>query len=129
MPAPRAIPAPQPHPDTQAFWEGATAGKFLIRTCAACGKPHWYPRSICPFCFSADTRWVEASGKGTIYAYSVMRRADAPYAIAYVTLAEGPTMLTNLVGCDVDRLAIGRAVRLVFSPTDGGPPVPTFTLA
>ena len=57
-----------------------------------------------------------------------MRRAPEPYAVAYVTLAEGPTMLTNLVDCDFDALAIGREVRLKFSPTEGGPPVPTFTI-
>jgi len=122
----RTVAAPAPHPDTQEFWDAAAAGRFLIRRCGACGKAHWYPRPICPFC-SGETAWVEASGRGTIYSYSVMRRAEAPYVIAYVTLAEGPTMLTNLVGCDPDALAIGGAVRLVFTPTDGGPPVPTFT--
>ncbi len=55
-----------------------------------------------------------------------MRRAPEPYAVAYVTLDEGPTMLTNLVDCDLDRLAIGQRVRLVFTPTEGGAPVPTF---
>ncbi len=122
----RSIPAPQPHQETQPFWDAAAGGKFLIKTCAACGKAHWYPRAICPFCCSADTRWVEASGRGHIHSYSVMRRADPPYVIAYVTLAEGPTMLTNLVDCELDALAIGQAVRIVFSPTQGGPPVPTF---
>jgi uncharacterized OB-fold protein len=58
-----------------------------------------------------------------------MRRAEVPYAIAYVTLDEGPTMMTNLVDCDFDRLKIGQRVKVVFTPTDGGPPVPTFTLA
>jgi uncharacterized OB-fold protein len=123
----RAIPGPLPHPETQAFWDAARAGRFLIKTCGGCGKAHWYPRTICPFCCSTDTHWVEASGNGTIYSYSVMRRADPPYVIAYVTLAEGPTMLTNLVDCDVDALAIGQAVRVAFTPTEGGPPVPTFT--
>jgi uncharacterized OB-fold protein len=58
-----------------------------------------------------------------------MRRAPEPYVVAYVTLAEGPTMLTNLIDCDFDALAIGQAVRLKFSPSEGGPPVPTFTAA
>jgi uncharacterized OB-fold protein len=129
MSRPHAIPAPLPHPDTQAFWDAAASGRFLIRTCSECGKAHWYPRSICPFCCSDRTEWVTASGEGRIYSYSVMRRADPPYAIAYVTLAEGPTLLTNLVDCDFDALAIGQPVRLVFSPSDGGPPVPTFTPA
>lgn len=129
MSRPRTIPAPLPHPETQAFWDAAGSGRFLIRTCSECGRAHWYPRSICPFCCSSRTEWVTASGAGRIYSYSVMRRADPPYAIAYVTLAEGPTMLTNLVDCDFDALAIGQPVRLVFSPSDGGPPVPTFTPA
>jgi uncharacterized OB-fold protein len=124
----RKIPAPRPNAETQAFWDAAAQGKFLLRRCGACGKAHWYPRTICPFCSSDATEWVEASGNGTIYSYSVMRRAPEPYVIAYVTLAEGPTLLTSLVDCDFGALAIGQAVRLKFSPTDGGPPVPTFTL-
>jgi uncharacterized protein len=72
---------------------------------------------------------MEASGQGTIYSYSVFRRAPIPYAIAYVTLAEGPTMMTNIVDCDLDTIRIGQAVRLAFKPTDGGPPVPMFAPA
>jgi uncharacterized OB-fold protein len=125
----RKIPAPKPNAETQAFWDAAAQGRFLIRRCAACGKAHWYPRKTCPFCWSEETAWVEASGRGTIYSYSVMRRAPEPYVVAYVTLAEGPTMLTNLVDCDFNALAIGQAVRLKFSPSEGGPPVPMFTTA
>ncbi len=123
----RKIPAPAATVETQAFWDAASQGRFLIRRCTACGKAHWYPRAICPFCFSDKTAWEEASGRGRIYTYSVMRRAPEPYAIAYVTLEEGPSMMTNLVHCDFDALRIGQAVKLVFSPTEGGPPVPTFT--
>ena len=123
----RKIPAPQPNPETQGFWDAAAQGKFLIRRCRGCGKAHWYPRAICPFC-AGETEWVEASGRATIYSYSVMRRVPEPYAIAYVTLAEGPTMLTNLVDCDFDSLRIGQDVRVAFKPSDGGPPVPAFTV-
>ena len=103
--AKRKIPAPQPSPETQAFWDAAAQGRFLVRRCTACGKAHWYPRPMCPFCWSEKTEWVEASGRGRIYSYSVMRRAPEPYVVAYVTLAEGPTMLTNLIDCDFDALA------------------------
>jgi uncharacterized OB-fold protein len=58
-----------------------------------------------------------------------MRRVPAPYAIAYVTLEEGVTMMTNIVDCDLDALRIGQPVTVVFKPTDGGPPVPMFTPA
>lgn len=125
--AERAIPAPTPSPETKYFWDQASHGKFVLPRCDACGKTHWYPRKICPHCFGDCSTWTEASGTGTIYSYSVMRRAPEPYAIAYVTLAEGPTMLTNIVSCDFDALHVGQRVRLQFVPTEGGPPVPCFT--
>ena len=122
----RQIPAPVVSIETQAFWDAARAGRFVLPTCTACGKVHWYPRAICPFCAGATIEWRPASGKGAIYSFSVMRRAKEPYAIAYVTLAEGPTMMTNIVDCDFDKLAIGQPVVLVFRETDNGPPVPMF---
>lgn len=125
----RKIPAPPVNPETKRFWEAASQGTLLIKRCTACGQSHYYPRRLCPFCGSDATEWQPASGVGTIYSYSVMRRAEVPYAIAYVTLDEGVTMMTNLVDCDFDALRIGQRVRLVFTPTDGGPPVPTFTPA
>lgn len=124
--AERAIPAPIPSPDTEAFWQAAAEGRFTLRRCTACRRTHWYPRAVCPFCLG-ETAWEEASGEGVIYSYTVMRRAPEPYALAYVTLAEGPTMLTNLVGCDFDALRIGQKVKLAWVATQGGPPVPCFT--
>jgi uncharacterized protein len=122
----RTIPAPAVTPETREFWDAAAAGRLLIKRCRSCGEPHWYPRALCPFCFSADTEWREASGHGTIYSWSVMRRTPAPYAIAYVTLEEGITMLTNIVECDLDAIRVGQPVEVVFVPSDGGPPLPMF---
>jgi uncharacterized OB-fold protein len=123
----RRIPAPEANPETKPFWEGAAAGRLLIGRCKACGKPHYYPRALCPFCGSDATEWIAASGRGAVYSYSVMRRLPVPYALAYVTLDEGVTMMTNIVDCDLDSIRIGQRVRLVFKPTEGGPPVPMFT--
>jgi uncharacterized OB-fold protein len=123
----RKIQAPQPNLETKAFWDAAAEGKLMIGKCLACGQLFYYPRAICPFCFGDKTELQQASGSGTIYTYSVMRRAPIPYAIAYVTLQEGVSMMTNIVDCDLDKIKIGQAVRLVFKPSDGGPPVPMFT--
>jgi uncharacterized OB-fold protein len=125
----RSIPAPPVSAETKPFWDAAAAGRLLLKRCEACGEPHYYPRAICPFCGSDRTTWLEASGGGAIYSYSVFRRAPVPYAIAYVTLDEGPTMMTNIVEADLDALRIGQRVRVRFTPTDGGPPVPTFAPA
>ena len=124
----RKIPAPQYTVETVPFWEAAKEGRFLIKRCRACGEPHWYPRAVCPFCFSSDTAWEESPGAGEIYTFSVMRRSSGgPYAIGYVKLDEGPAVLTNFVDCDLDALRIGQRVKVKFQPTEGGPPVPVFS--
>jgi uncharacterized OB-fold protein len=125
--AERKIPAPEANPETRPFWAAAAEGRLLIGKCASCGKPHYYPRAICPLCGSDATGMVQASGRGVIYSYSVMRRVPVPYALAYVTLDDGVTMMTNIVDCDLDAIRIGQRVRLVFKLSEGGPPVPMFT--
>jgi uncharacterized protein len=117
------------NPETKPFWDGCAAGKLLVPKCAACGKSHWYPRGLCPHCFSDKLEWVAASGRGKIYTLSVMERAEVPYCIAYVTLEEGPSMMTNIVDCDLGTLKIGQEVKLKFIPSEGGPPMPMFTPA
>ncbi|MAC90056.1 MULTISPECIES: Zn-ribbon domain-containing OB-fold protein [Maricaulis] len=129
----RKLPAPQPNPETQAFWDGLDAGVLRIKTCGDCQQTHYYPRHICPHCGSADTRWLDSAGTGEIYSLSVMRRGEgAPFAVAYVTLDEGPSVLTNLVAEDFDSLAIGQRVRLMPQSSDAdhagdGPALPFFT--
>ena len=102
----RKLPAPAVSAETQAYWDAAAKGKLLVRKCTSCGELHHYPRTICPFCFSDKTEWITASGKGTIYSFSVMRRAPVPYVLAYVTLPEGPSMMMLLGDADpIVRLA------------------------
>jgi len=115
------------NPEIAPFFEAARKGCFLVKRCGDCGKSHWYPRAICPFCGSLDTEWMESTGKGRIHAFSIMRRADPPFAIAYVILEEGPMVLTNIVDCDFDRLAIDQAVHVVFKMADNDVPVAMFT--
>jgi len=125
---PNPIPAPTIEPGTEYFWEQAKAGQLNVKACKSCGKLHWYPRTLCPFCMG-ETEYKPVSGKGTVYSFSVMQRGNPnPYCIAYVTLDEGPTMMTQIVDCDLDTVKIGQAVELVFKPTEGEdtPPVPMF---
>ena len=130
-PTTRRIPVPSQNLESKPFWDAAKEGKFLIKRCNACGEPHWYPRTMCPFCHSTDTAWVESKGEGAIYTFSVMRRnTPVPYVISYVTLDEGPAVLTNIIDADFDQLRIGDRVKVKWSSTgDGTPPVFTFTTA
>ena len=107
------------------FYAATAEGRLLIRRCTACEKTHWYPRAICPFCAGA-TEWEQASGRGTLYTWSTMMRADPPYTLAYVTLAEGPVMMTNIVDVDPVSLTIGQPVEVTFRPSPDGTAVPCF---
>ena len=120
---------PETNPETKPFFEGASAGKLMLRRCTACKKAHHYPRALCPFCFG-ECAWEEASGKGTIYTFSVMERANPPYAIGYVQLEEGPKVLTNFTDCDFKSLKIGQPVKVGFVETEtAGVSMPVFTPA
>lgn len=112
----------------EAYWNAAAEGRLLLKKCQDCGEVHYYPRPLCPFCMSANTTWLEAGGDGEIYSWSVERRASPPYAIAFVTLPEGPTLLTNIVDCDLDALSVGQKVKLAFETREERP-VPVFRLA
>ncbi|MBS7701378.1 Zn-ribbon domain-containing OB-fold protein [Chelatococcus sp. YT9] len=107
------------NPETATYWEAASKGKLLLKSCNACGAVHFYPRNICPHCFSDETSWVESRERGKIYTLSTMRRAGAPYVIAYVSLEEGVAMLTNILCDDPADLAIGDAVDVEFIERDG----------
>jgi uncharacterized OB-fold protein len=127
MTSERVIAAPELNPEIDAYFAAATEGRLLIKACLDCRKAFYYPRAVCPFCLSAKTEWRAAKGRGEIYAFTVMRRAPIPYAVASVTLHEGPKMLTNIVDCNFDALHIGMRVKVVFKSSTGGPPVPMFT--
>jgi uncharacterized OB-fold protein len=116
----REIMPPVPSPETEAFWAAARAGRLALRYCGGCNRFHYYPRSICPHCFSDQTEWRDARGGGTVHAFSVMRRAPVPYTIAYIELDEGPMMISNVVNCEPDSVRIGQRVRLCFADFDGG---------
>ena len=114
-------------PETRPFWEAARQHRFVLPVCRACGKAHWYPRLVCPLCNAHEIDWRDASGLGSVYSLSVARRASPPYALAYVTVDEGPTLLTNIVGAEFDSIEIGMRVRVVFRDQEGALPAPTFT--
>jgi uncharacterized OB-fold protein len=123
----RPLAAPIEDLATEPFWRAARQGLLYLRKCIQCSEVHWYPRPVCPFCHG-DTEWVPASGMGTLYSVSVTRRAGPiPYAIAYVTLDERVTMLTNIVDCDLDALRIGQRVKVCFKSAEGGARIPMFT--
>jgi uncharacterized OB-fold protein len=122
----KEMPAPIRSAESRPFWDAANERRLLIKKCEACGDVFWYPRALCPGCWSERTTWVPSEGRGTVYTFTVMRRVKVPYAVAYVTLDDGPTLLTNLVAEDLDRLCVGLRVELDFAEAVDGSAVPVF---
>lgn len=107
--------------ETRPFWAAAKEGRLLLRSCRACGEVHHYPRSFCPTCWSDDVEWIEASGRATLYTHSTVYMNDlppfgerVPYVAAVVDLAEGPRMMTEVIDCPTDELAVGMPLALTF---------------
>lgn len=125
---PRKITDPALNPGDEPYFAAAARGTLALKTCKACGRAHHYPRALCPFCWSTDLEWIDAKGTGTIYTFSVTRRGGpAPYCIAYVTLDEGPTMMTNIIGTDLDTVHVGQRVQVAFQRCENGTVIPMFT--
>ncbi|MGW4727892.1 Zn-ribbon domain-containing OB-fold protein [Streptomyces shenzhenensis] len=117
---------PQADAFTRPYWDAAADGRLLLRRCAACGRAHHYPREFCPHCWSEDVGWERASGRATLYTWSVVHRNDlppfgarTPYVAAVVDLAEGPRMMTEVVDCAAGALRAGAELAVTFR--DGVP--------
>src|SRR5207244_11178627 len=124
---------PAPDPETQPFWDAAREGTLLIRRCGDCGRFHFYPRPFCPVCWSSNVERVEASGRATLYTWSVLRRNDlppfperVPYVAAVVALDEGPRGTTNVVDCEFDVLEIGMPLEVLFQEISEDVTIPVF---
>jgi uncharacterized OB-fold protein len=125
---------PTIEPESGPAWDAAREGVLLIKGCNVCGEAHHYPRPFCPRCWSDDVDWMQASGRATLYTYSVVHVHDQPpfrdrlpYVAAVVDLEEGPRLVTNLV--DVDdptTLEIGMTLEVTFRPLDDSIVAPYF---
>jgi uncharacterized OB-fold protein len=122
--SPPVKPVPQPlNPElTRPFWEAARRHELVLPRCRQCGRYHFYPRELCPYCLSSNIEWVPASGRGYLYTYSIIHQpahpafaAEVPYAYAIVQLVEGVMMPSNIVDCPIpDGLRIDMPLVAVF---------------
>jgi uncharacterized protein len=119
-------PAPTVTQANAAFWAATAEGRFQLQRCNECDTVLWFPRRHCPSCWTENVSTFDASGKGVIYSFTVIRKGamlykDAgPFVVAYVELAEGPRVMTNIVECNVETVAVGMPVEVVFHDTGEG---------
>lgn len=135
MNPPTARPLPIPTADTAPYWSAALEGTLKIQHCAACARHQFYPRRFCTQCLSEDIEWVQASGFGRVYTYTVCHVAGhpafetrVPYAIGMIELDEGVRMLAGIVGSELDRLSVGARVQVCFERASTEIALPMFRL-
>ncbi len=118
--------------DSRPYWEGIHAGELRIQRCDDCSHAVFYPRSLCPYCHSDRLSWFTASGKGSIYSYTVAQQAfgafaaDVPYVIAIIELEEGARMMSRIVDSPRERITIGAPVSVTFATIEEGMILPYF---
>ena len=105
------------------YWDGLREGELRMPRCTACSLVFYPPAPLCPGCWSRDLAWVALSGRGTVNSWVVFHQAylkgyegEVPFNVAEVTLAEGPRLMTNLVGVANDDIEIDMPVQVVFDP-------------
>ena len=132
---PAPIPPPVPQPESDFYWEKCKAHELWLRHCKTCDQTYFYPRDICPLCFSRDTDWMQSSGRGTLHTFSIVHRGPtppfrdrSPYITAIVELDGGARFPTNLVEVEPDPavVKVGMPVELVFEDLDENISLPMF---
>ena len=126
-------PLPHPNADTKPFWDGCKEHQLRFQKCRRCQHVRWPPSILCPRCYSRDTEWILACGKGKLYTYTVYHQAldesfknDLPYVAAIVELDEGPHLLTNIVGCNHDRIECDMLLEVVWEDINEAFTLPKF---
>ncbi len=128
------LPLPVAQPESDYYWEKAKARELWLRKCNACNKAYFYPRDFCPTCQSKDVTWIQSSGKGTLYAFSIVHRspppfrAVCPYVIALVEVEDGARIPTNIVIEDPtpENLSVGMALEVTFDDVTEEVTLPKF---
>lgn len=129
-------PMPKPSKWSRPFWDAAKQHKLVLKKCKDCGHIDHPPYLYCTNCHSDNAEWIEASGKGKLYAYAINEYMvpfpfwdDMPYVVAMVDLEEGVRMISNIVDCDQDKLKNGMDLVVVFDDVSKEFTLPKWKLA
>jgi uncharacterized OB-fold protein len=126
-------PVPAPDEISAPFFDGAREGRLMLQHCGACNRWSFPIRERCPHCFAAALEWRQASGRGTLYTFTIMHQvmnpgfaSAVPYNVAQVDLAEGVRMNANNIGIGNDQLHIGMTLQAVFEDVGENLRLPKF---
>ena len=103
------------------FWQGGKEGRLQFLRCRACETWIHPPQPVCPECLGKDLAAEPVSGRAQVLTFTLNHQPwvpapDHPYCIAIVEIEEqeGLRLMTNVVNCAPEEVAIGMPVRVVF---------------
>lgn len=121
---------------SEPWFEALTEGKLLIQRDPVSGAALFYPRARVAGHPDRVPEWVEASGRATLYSWTVVERtvhpqfADhVPFTIAMVDLEEGVRLTSWLVDVSADQIRCDMPLKVVFREIHAGEILPCFTVA
>lgn len=129
---------PRPVPEITGYgaplWAAAREHRLVLQRCTRCGRVQHPPHAWCTACLHDGLDFVGATGWGTVYSFTVVRRtpnpafaARVPYVVALVDLDDGVRTCTNVVGCAPETVHVGQRVRVCFEDVDDTHTVVLFT--
>jgi uncharacterized OB-fold protein len=124
---------PEPTAETRPFWDALHEGRLRLQRCADCGRVRHYPRPVCDACYSMNAEWMDASGLGTVHSWTITHhafhpgfKADLPFTLLTVDLAEGVRMQAQARGIAPEELRIGLPVKVGFARVTDDLTLPVF---
>ncbi|HKX79005.1 MAG TPA: Zn-ribbon domain-containing OB-fold protein [Novosphingobium sp.] len=117
---------PRTYSFTKPFWEATRDKKVMLQYCPQTGQYQFFPRPVSVFTGKTNLEWREVKGLGEVFTYTVAIMArppfsgETPFLIATITLDEGVNMVSNVINCAVDQIAIGMRVKPAWIPLPDG---------
>ena len=132
MSAPYPRPAPTAADDAR-FWAFIAAGELRLQRCTECRTFRHPPRPVCAECGARASEWIASPGHGEVWSFTMIHpptlpafSARTPYGAVVVRLDEGVFLVSNLIDCPVDDLAVGMRVELAITTVDDRLALPLF---
>ena len=122
--------------ESRNFWEGAKKNKLMIQKSRESGLCFLYSIGQSNISASEEYDWIEASGKGTIYSFTISHIPGGsryyidktPYIIASILLEENVRITSNIISSEPNNIEIGKKVIVEFKKLNEDITFPCFRL-
>ena len=128
-------PRPTMDPDSKIYWDSANDKKLMVQYSIETEEYFLYSKQLTNAANSNKIEWRQVSGKGEIYSFTIVYapagpafKEDTPYIVASIKLDEGARIISNILTNEIEKVAIGNRVKVVFEKQNDGFVIPKFEI-